>query len=594
MTLQYTYSRNIIALSMLCTTPPNGLSAQTVSPSFVIDKKYLCIPMSRDESVTEYNITARVDGGYLFVEPMHLSETGPYWWANLDVSQFTGRTITLHGIPEFFSGSIILSDTIVGYPDLYTEANRPQIHFTFRHGVLGDPTAKFYYAPNDEWHIFYIYNPFRGKEISWGHAVSKDLIHWVEKPPVFEYGTLIWNGTGFVDTQNHLGLNAGGHQAIVLLQTHTKRDGGAFSYVISTDGGETFKSADVLREELDRPDLPANPLVPEWHDAPRIYWSDEYQRYVLYLKRKYRVVNQYLSNDLKSWTQIADVPAIPETSTFEGDPGELVDMYLDGDPGQKYTVMMFGLHCYIVGHYGADGMLNMNNQPIQPDDMILTTHFGYPTIFHNPKDGRIIMTQNLGNDGVGGIPNYEIDYRPDMSFPVELTLRSTAEGPRLYFNPISEIETLYDTTHIFGSRVVSNENSPVTGLSGRAFRIITEFAPGDARQFGFNICGSTVTYDTDYNMLAVDIPAGDAEPGRKKRSLAYDNGRITLDILVDNTSLEVFANNGAVHIPHGRQNLYQQDEGDIQIFATDGSVTVNLLEVHELNSIWDLSTLDRG
>ena len=576
----------VVSLILCCVFAPSA-TAKEVSHSFIVDKTYLAIPLAEDEDNVEgTEVVVTIDGKGLFVDEMHFTRIGPQWWSNLDVSEFKGKNLTLSNIPDYIAERIQLSDTIVGHPNLYKEPNRPQIHYSFRLGALGDPTAKFYYEPTGEWHMFFIYNPFRGAEVSWGHAVSKDLIHWEEKAPIFAYGFLIWNGTGFVDKHNHLGLNKNGHQAIVLLQTHRGRPKGAFSYVISVDGGETFQTVDELREELNRPDLPTNPLAPDWHDAPRIYRSEEHDRYVLYLKHDFRVVNQYHSKDLKSWEQVEDVSAIPEYFTFEGDPGELFDMCLDGDPDKKYTVMMFGLHCYIVGHYEADGMMNMAGKPISIDDIVMDNHFGYPTIFRNPKDGRIVMNQNLGNDGTGGIPNYELEHRPDASFAVELTLRSTPEGPRLYFNPIKEIETLYGKKHEFGSRTVKDGNFRIEGLSGRAFRIKTEFVPGDAKRFGFDIHGTNVTYDTRTNMLAIDGHSSIIKPDRKRRKLAYDNGSILLDILVDTTSLEVFANNGVVHIPHGRRRYFEGEEFEASIFADRGSVTVKSLDVYELNSIW--------
>jgi hypothetical protein len=157
------------------------VSAKEVS--FKVDKQYLCIPLSQNEEGPEHEVTLKVNDKNIFIEPMHFEEKGEQWWSNLDVSEYMGKTLTLHGAPEFAAGRIKLSNTTVGYPNLYKEANRPQIHFSFRHGSLGDPTAKFYYEPTGEWHMFYIYNPFRGGEVSWGHAVSKDMIHWEEKAP---------------------------------------------------------------------------------------------------------------------------------------------------------------------------------------------------------------------------------------------------------------------------------------------------------------------------------------------------------------------------------------------------------------------------
>ena len=554
-----------------------------------ITKKFLAIPQTFQDSIGESKVRVTVEGDNYLYEPMNFSHEGKQWWSNLDMSQYQGKNITLFNIPEYMAGQIQQSNTIVGHPNLYKEINRPQFHPSFRHGVLGDPTAKFYYAPKDEWHMFFIYNPFRGKEVSWGHMVSKDLIHWEERPPVYAFKHKIFNGTGFVDTRNHLGLNENGQQAIVLLQPIVGQKGGTFSYSISTDGGENFEPVNTIREKRNRQDLPENPLASGWHDAPRIYWSEENQQYVLYLKRAYQVVHQYISKDLKTWTQIEDVPAIPESFTFEGDPGELVDMTLVEDPKQKFTVVMYGLHGYIVGQYTAKGMVNLNGEPIDKDDLILTAHFGYPTIFHNPKDGRVIMSQNLGNNGVGGIPNYEFNYYPDVSFPVELTLHESKEGPRLRFNPISEIQSLYGKKHSFsGFTVKEKEHSVDTKkVKGHTYRMQLTLKPENTEQFGIRIYGSSITYDLKHQMLAVDTKANDPKTDRKRRKLELNpDGTLTLDILVDRTSLEVFANEGQIYIPHGRQKLYEATNDGIKIFTKGGKVKVTSLSVTELKSIW--------
>ena len=221
--------------------------------------------------------------------------------------------------------------------------------------------------------------------------------------------------------------------------------------------------------------------------------------------------------------------------------------------------------------------------------MIFTYHFGYPTIWHNPKNGRIMMGQNLGNNGRGRDSQLRNRLPPDASFPVELTLRSTVQGPRLFFNPIEELKTLYGKRHQLGARDVPDGNSPIQGLRGRSFRILTRIDPGDAEAFGLDICGAKVTYNTRSGMLAVGEDAAPTEPGLKRRPLPLDEGRIQLDILVDTTSLEVFANKGTLHIPHGRQPLYEKPEGDIKFFADGGTIKVESLEVIELNSIWKSS-----
>ena len=97
----------------------------------------------------------------------------------------------------------------------YSEPYRPQFHFTPAQNWMNDPNGMVYYQ--GEYHLFYQYNPFGDTwgHMSWGHAVSKDLVHWQELPVAIpELGDeMAFSGSAVVDYEQHQRLRHQGEPA---------------------------------------------------------------------------------------------------------------------------------------------------------------------------------------------------------------------------------------------------------------------------------------------------------------------------------------------------------------------------------------------
>ena len=195
-----TLSRTVLTLFVLSFS---CLAAIAGEVSFKITKQYLNFPISHKEN--RGRMTFEVNGKPDLSVVIRLAPDEAEYWVFKDVSAFKGKTIkiTYDGNEKGLS-KIYQSDEIEGQAELYKEKNRPQFHFTTRRGWINDPNGLIYYE--GEYHLFYQHNPFERdwENMHWGHAVSKDLIHWTELPDALypdHLGTM-FSGSAVIDYDN--------------------------------------------------------------------------------------------------------------------------------------------------------------------------------------------------------------------------------------------------------------------------------------------------------------------------------------------------------------------------------------------------------
>src|SRR4051812_25692469 len=78
---------------------------------------------------------------------------------------------------------------------------RPRFHFAPARNWMNDPNGLVYFS--GEYHLFFQYNPFGDQwgHMSWGHAVSPDLVTWEELPVAIpeQTGEMIFSGSIVID-----------------------------------------------------------------------------------------------------------------------------------------------------------------------------------------------------------------------------------------------------------------------------------------------------------------------------------------------------------------------------------------------------------
>ena len=187
-------------------------------------------------------------------------------------------------------------------PSMSNKKYRPAYHFTPDKNWMNDPNGMFYYE--GEYHLFYQHNPFGNTwgHMSWGHAVSKDLVRWEHLPLALaeENDVMIFSGSAVVDWNNSSGFGKDNEPPLVAIYTgHEEENKKQYqSVAYSNDKGRTWTK------------YSENPVLDigmkDFRD-PKVFWYEPDQKWVmivaLSLERK---LHLYSSKDLKEWFYLSE------------------------------------------------------------------------------------------------------------------------------------------------------------------------------------------------------------------------------------------------------------------------------------------------
>jgi len=435
---------------------------------------------------------------------------------------------------------------------------RPVYHYTPHKNWTNDPNGLIYL--NGEYLLYNQYNPFDYKwgHMSWGHAVSKDLVDWKELPVAIPEimgtdTTLRFSGSAVWDKNNSSGFCTSPKGCLVAIYTADqpalKRESQFVAY--SNDGGRSFMN------------YSGNPVIDlhmrDFRD-PNVIWLKQQQEWLMTvaLPNEHKV-RFYGSHDLKSWDLLSE---------FGGDQGDtrriwecpsLTPLPVDGDPARTKWVLMVssgnpdaqtGMQ-YFIGDF--DGKTFTNNNAA---DVRMFVDYGntfYAAIpWNNLPPGQHLLTGWLVP---GSTPTYP--WTGQMSIPRELSLKTTGDGVRLFQEPAAMVKAgldrfPHDRLTLRKDMAIGDRGIDLglaAHLSDNAYWVKISLNVGSTGAVEFHIADKTIVgYDADKHQLYIDKShSGGLKPDTVIHYVPVEpvNGVLTLEILVDRSSLEVFAGNGA-------------------------------------------------
>jgi len=469
------------------------------------------------------------------------------------------------------------------------ELYRPRFHYSPQRNWTNDPNGLVWF--DGEYHLFYQYNPFASiwGHMSWGHAVSRDLVHWQELPVALaeENGVMIFTGSTVVDEQNSSGFCLAGRPCLVAVYTgHTPRAANGRplqtqNLAFSNDRGRTWTK------------YSGNPVL-DLHLAdfrdPHVFWSAADRRWtmVVALPDQHQVLF-WGSTDLKHWERFGEFGPAGATGGQWECPTLTEVPVEESNPRRTRWVLKVGLNPgapqggsgeqYFVGRFERGRFVNDN-----PPSTTLWTDYGKDcycalTFNHLPASQAPIMLGWMNNwqyaDKLPTAP-----WRGQMTAPRRLQLRQGPQGLRLVQTPAETIASLRRNRFNWAGASLEDLNAALRRLSPResTFELDAALPLPRQGQIGWRLLGTdgtytTVGYDARSRELWVDRThsgktAFSAQfPARTAAPLETGRDELQLTLLVDNSTLEVFAQQGEIALT----NLFYPPEGPLaaELFATE-------------------------
>jgi levanase/fructan beta-fructosidase len=419
---------------------------------------------------------------------------------------------------------------------------RPELHFSPERNWMNDPNGLIYYK--GKYHLFFQHNPLENVwgNMSWGHAVSEDLINWKELPVAiaFDDSHAIFSGSAVVDYFNTTGFGTLENPAMVAIYTAHKHDDShqAQALAYSLDEGLTW----VKYEGNPVLDLNLN----HFRD-PKVTWDRTTESWLMtVVLPKERKVSFYSSKDLKKWAHLSDFGPV---GAVDGDweCPDLFPLFVNGDERKVKWVLLISINPGgLTGGSGTQYFIGDWNGKEFTADEVKTRWLDYGrdnyagVTFNDAPNQRRIFIGWMNNWEYS--PNFPTSpWRGAMTLPRELSLIAKDGKCSLAANPVSELD------NYLGEKIPA-------GNKGEFLQINTSISTSEGLSTKLRVTGETGSYfefgfDAKSKSIFVERSnAWNEIPSSHIHSAPVLNDGKIIDIcaVVDRASVEIFAAGGTL------------------------------------------------
>ena len=586
--------------------------------------KYLLLPIQEENDEAQVLLsTGSKDDTWMDVR---LAQNGADYYVPFALGDGKTATVKILGLKKdaLAINLMRLSDT---FDTTNTDYYRPSYHFTPLYGWMNDPNGMVY--KDGEYHLYFQYNPYGSKwgNMHWGHAVSRDLIHWEHLDPAIARDPVghIFSGSSVVDKKNTAGF---GKAAIIAIYTNNSVNHAEVqSIAYSNDNGRTFTKYEG------NPVLTPFDGLKDFRD-PKVFWYEKDKCWFMIVSAD-KETRFYKSKNLKKWDYVSAFGKGLGQQPCQYECPDFFQLPVNGDEKNMKWVMTMNINpgCWFGGsatEYFV-GDFDGKNFTCPDANDVKWLDWGkdhYATVTFSNTGNRVLaitwmsnwqyanLTPFKQNRGANGLPRelklYEKNgkyYISEDVAPEALALRKstkelgsqTVEGEKAFAGATSGMEGAFeieadvtaDANGIAGIELYNNKRErTLIYIDMKEGKVVMDRTESGLTDFG----KQSVPHDIE---LAWDKQraAEGKQPARIENSINYKNdfalatwaplslcqeGKKTfhLDIFADKSSIELFVDGGRIAMTNLVFPVAPYE--NVKLYSKGGKAEFQNMKIHTL------------